>query len=509
MSSRDTESHGGGTRKQTLRDVTSVLAFSLAARLLLFSGFGLGDDLTYAESVHQIITTGYPNPAEPNLFLLRPVFLEAIATSVKWFGWSEFAFVLPVLVASLVGITSVYFLGLAIHGRVAALFAALALSLAPLDMVNSTTLTNDIVGSAFLGVGSLLAFAAFRAGSFRPLLLAAVSGLVFGMSTSVKTSFVVAAAPLVMCVAWEVWRNRGTWRIGVSVAAGYATAQLVLGLFCLLKFGNAFAPLDVELEFNYGAMERHYSPEMLGNTLLYYPRMIAGLRPAGLYGHEIFPVGWFYLLAILSSLTAPFLNIRSSWRPLVFFVFLMLALEFWPLRLEPYYIPIHRLPRFLHIAAIPEALLIGVAVAEMLKQKTEWKVAAVLAFTVYAVTSFRVSSAASAHHNDSMRDMRLIAETLRYSHGLIVSDIEARTYLLFADRFRSPNRFLLNPATHVPSGSLVVVGGSRRPEFGSRVAFPEEAVPTTWTEVANFGGAETPWRLTPARIYAVGNAQAQ
>jgi hypothetical protein len=92
---------------------------------------------------------------------------------------------------------------------------------------------------------------------------------------------------------------------------------------------------------------------------------------------------------------------------------------------------------------------------------------------------------------------------LRYSTGLVVSDVEARTYLLFADEFRAPARFLVNPSTNVPSGSLVVVGGSRRPEVGSAPAFTDEMVPDGWIEVASFGGEAAPWRQSPARIYAV------
>jgi len=433
-----------------------LLTFAFCARVWLFSGIGLGDDMTYAHVVHQIITTGYPEPADPIVFLLRPAFLYPVATSVRWFGWTDFGFVLPVLAASLIGIASTYLLGAALSGRTAAILSALTLSLAPLDLVNSTTLTNDICGSAYLGVGAVFGIAAFRKRSHRQLLFAVLGGFIFGLSTLVKISFVVAVAPLAICVTHEIWRKRHTWKIGAAMLAGYASALFLLALFCLLKFGDGLAPLS-ELEFNYGAMEREYSPDQLTATLLYYPRMIAGLRPAGPYGHEIFPFGWFFLLAIMSTCAVPFLNIRSAWRPGVFFLFLLLVMEFWPLELQPYYAPIHRLPRFLHIAAIPGALMIGICLSEMLKRKFEWKVVAVATLAIYAVTSLRVSSAASDHHNDCMRDVRLVAEHLRWSEGLIVSDTEMRSYLVFADEFRAPNRFLMNPATAVPSGSLVAL----------------------------------------------------
>jgi 4-amino-4-deoxy-L-arabinose transferase-like glycosyltransferase len=483
-------------------DLLTILFGSLALRLLFFSGFGLGDDPGYASEVNNILTDGYHDIGPRAVFLLRPITLLAIAGSIRLFGWSEAAFVLPVLVASLVGIGSAYLLALLLFGRTAAVLSACALSLFPLDLVNSTTMTNDILGSSFLGVGATIILFARNFGGRRALVLFFLGGLALGLSTAVKLNFLVLIVPL----ALSLLVARARCLIGSSAAiaslVGWIAAQAILATFCWIKAGHPLAFVTLELDFNREMMERHYRPDLLTETLLFYPRMLFRFGGSG-YGYDVFPVGWFFLFALSAIPFAILSRLPSLWLPVAWLVFLLLTMQFWPLQWYPYYIPIHRLPRFLHIAAIPGAIVMGAVMALLFERGTRWKACVAMTLGVYVVASLAQTRRASAHHNDCMRDSRLIAAFAEWYDGPVFTDPELHYYLIFADGFRNPGRFRITPPLNesVWKGSLVIFGGSRRPEIDPRIAVPTEPVPKEWMRVFQLKTPLGPCRLVPAIGY--------
>lgn len=491
-------------RKRAVHDVLALVAISLFLRLLVFSGWGLGDDIIYSQFVHRILTDGYPTENWSHVFLARPLLLYLMAYSVKLFGWSEFSFVLPFLLASLVGIASTYVLGSLLGGRGVGLLSAAALCLFPLDWANSTTMTNDLLASALVTSGAVLLIFGLKMWPSMPFL----GGLVIGLSTWVKLNFTIAVLPLSLGLAVRVIQKRSDLRPASAALLGWVLAQVGLAGFALLRLGQPLAPWNVELDFNVAMAARDYPAEVITNALLYYPRMIVGLRPAGMYGHEIFPLGYFFLLAIVG---AAYLSVRCrliAWIPILSLLVGLLTMEFWPIQWAPYYAPIHRLPRFLHIAAVPGALVIGLFLAELFRAK-EWPkvLAAGLICILYVVTSAQAVAAASEHHRLCMSDLRTTANILQWFDGLVVTDVEMRNYLLFRDRFANPDRFLFDARTVTPPGAVVIVGGSRRPEVGPQYSAdmappkaPSSWVPFAWNDEGN-QCAEL-----PEIIYAVGYA---
>ena len=88
-----------------------LVLFGFLLRLVLFSGFVLGDDPAYADLVSQIIKGSYPQIGTRGVFACRPLILYPVALSIYLFGWFEWSFVLTIFIASLINIVLVYLAG--------------------------------------------------------------------------------------------------------------------------------------------------------------------------------------------------------------------------------------------------------------------------------------------------------------------------------------------------------------------------------------------------------------
>ena len=179
--------------KQHAFVLSVLLLFSLIVRLFLFSGFVLGDDPAYASFISQILKGSYPPVDSPILFASRPLVLYPVACSIYLFGWEEWSFVLPVLIASLINISIVYAAGTMLCSQLAGCLAALAYATFPLDVVHSTTLSNDILLSMLVwGGGVLMLFAFADHHRKQNLYLSVLSGFIVGAAVAVKLNAVIA-----------------------------------------------------------------------------------------------------------------------------------------------------------------------------------------------------------------------------------------------------------------------------------------------------------------------------
>ena len=133
-----------------------LLLVGVIVRLYFFSGFVLGDDPTYAQYVSQILKGEYPKIEKYAVFACRPLLLFLTAIPIYLFGWQEWSFVLPILIASLLNIVIVYTAGNKLHSPLAGILGALAYLTFPLDAVNATTYSNDIILSTFVWGGGLI-----------------------------------------------------------------------------------------------------------------------------------------------------------------------------------------------------------------------------------------------------------------------------------------------------------------------------------------------------------------
>ena len=164
-----------------------LLVFALAIRLSFFSGYVLGDDATHVLYAERILNHDYPLIFKHTVFAVRPIILYLIAASIYLLGWNEFSLIFPILLASLLSGILVYLAANRLHGPLAALLASLIYYSFALDAVHATTITNDILLSAFVWTGGLLLlFSIEKRKTFHWFLLLFFSGFFTGIAIAVK-----------------------------------------------------------------------------------------------------------------------------------------------------------------------------------------------------------------------------------------------------------------------------------------------------------------------------------
>jgi 4-amino-4-deoxy-L-arabinose transferase-like glycosyltransferase len=507
-------SAGSDRRRSWTLDLLILLTLSGAARAVLFSGFVGGDDFAYAALAHDIVENRYP-AVEPNVFAARPVLMLPIATSIAILGWTEWALTLPVLLGSLSGIGCTYALGRLLAGRAAGLCASATLAVFPLDLVYATTTTNDIVGSAVIASAMVLGVLSFQTAAHErrrvAILLAMGAGFTAGLAPGVKLSMVLGLVPPALIVVVLAALHRDFRTAAVCVLVGLGCGQLLLAVFFWYTSGAMLANYAVELGFNRTFMAQPYL-DARADALLAYPRWTFGIRPAVSDVDWFFPYGLFFPVAVLSGIASLRWSSRWTWLLMFWFTGVVLLMEFWPLQMFPAYIPIHRLPRFLHLAAVPGALLIGTACVSAVARGGLTRVAAIAVWAVYLLHSVGTSVIAAERHRDSMQDLRFAATISSHFPGPVVSDAEMRGYLMFRRGFRDQERMrkLLGAQVIVPPRSMVIVGGGRRidmdPDWTER-RVPEQ-IPDDWLKIADLPGTPRPWRRQRGAVYvSVGAAK--
>ena len=142
---------GGGRPPSWRLQLALILLAAIAVRAIFFVGFGLGDDLGYLDHVDRILAGHYPSLDPLNRYAYRPLLLLLFAGGVALFGHTELGIVAPVLLSSLTTSALVFALVWNLIDRKAAWWCALLYACEPFDVVNSTTMTNDVILSC-LGV---------------------------------------------------------------------------------------------------------------------------------------------------------------------------------------------------------------------------------------------------------------------------------------------------------------------------------------------------------------------
>jgi len=494
--------------------ISLLLVCACSLRLLLFSGFVLGDDPAYADFVSHILNGSYPPVYSHSVFACRPIILYSIALPVYLFGWFEWSFVLPILLASLTNTGLVYLAGNTLWGPLAGVLAALVYMTFPLDAVHATTLSNDILLSTFIwGGGFVLLLSYKHHDKRRYLLLPVASGFIVGAAVGIKLNALVAPfillAPLVL-VQWKGFRG-GAFKSLIAWMIGWLLANMLLCVFLYSLSGDILAHYHAEMKFNLDYNPSGYLPGegSLVRFLLYYPKLIVGILREGHRGYQFMPYGYFFICFFLCLPLVLGKRFRVILLPAFLALGYMLIMEFAPLKVSPDYVPIHRLPRFLHIASMPAAVAIGVTVAILLSVRSRAiQMGAWLGVTALAVTSLYWSYVKAQFYKDSALDQRrawqMVAET---SAPKIITDGEMRNYLMFRFGFKppvpidSPKRL---PARVTPQ-TLVILGGARRPDVwpGYAEDWYRGHERKGWLLISEAPFPIKPWRSSRLRLYQV------
>lgn len=496
-------------RTTDILTVVCLVAVACAMRILLFSGFVLGDDPAYADYVSRILREGYPRIGPHAVFACRPIMLYAIALPIYLFGWQEWSFVLPVLIASLINTVLVYWAGKRMGGYPAGVLAAVAYMTFPLDAVHATTLSNDILLSTFVWGGVCLLFAAGERRGGSSVALSGLAGCITGAAVAVKINALIAPVVLmpVLLYAFIKKRGRDGYKPPCVWLAGWCCAQILLSLFLYTKSGDLFAHYHAEMRFNLDFNPSGFSGSGLTGFLLYYPKFIIGMLHEGHQGYHVLPYGYFFLYFLLCLPLLPLRRFHAIRLPALCGLLYLLVMEFMPLRLSPAYVPIHRLPRFLHIAALPAAVTIGIAFSTIFAMQSRvLKLAAACALLFLLGSSCYWAYHKAAFYKDCTYDQRWVWEVARGTAAKkIITDSEMRNYLMFRSGFEPsvpilyPNRL---PAV-IPARSLVITGGARRPDMlpGFALDWYRNRSLDKELLIAEAPFPVRPWRLATLKIY--------
>src|SRR5688572_3146156 len=222
------------------RDVGGLALISATLCAVFFFGFGLGDDPAYDALARQILDSGYPAARDRMVFAGRPVVLYAIAAAYSALGHAEWSFVLVTAISALVCAACVYLIARRFGGRPAGLVAGTFLLTSPLHAAYATTMANDIIGSALLGLAACCVVGASRSSQAAARGLALAGGVLVGLSSGTKASFALLSIPVAVWAAVWFWRIHRVSLL-VWLAAGAAAAGVALLVFFWYTAGDPLA----------------------------------------------------------------------------------------------------------------------------------------------------------------------------------------------------------------------------------------------------------------------------
>lgn len=498
-------------RRNGFLNINNILILALIIRILCFSGFVLGDDPNYADDAQAILDGRYPPLCDLCVFSFRPILLYSIGFSLKWLGWSEFNFVLPILLSSLISIYLIYRLAEMLFDKATGLLAALLLTVYPLDVIHATTMSNDIMLSMLVALSMLLMLKGFKSGGWKSSLCFAAAGVILGTATGVKINAVPIIGVFVLIIVYSAWKERRFNKGTVLFIISWVLIQVVFSAVYYFKTGDFLAHIHAELIFN-----KKFNPSGFVNTaaslkdaLLYYPQYMLCLKAEGHPDYAFYPYGFVYPVFLLGVLYFVCKRETKAIIPLAWFAYLFLMMEFAPLRVSPYYQPIHRLIRFLSIISIPALLVVAYFFKRLYHERTAGRVLALLLLAGLISTSLHQTYRKSYCYRDSMSDARIAYDIIRHMpYKRIISDHEMKMPLVFYNQLDNRDRFksFEYDKPHYLNDSLVILGGARRPDIHHQYVdnFVRSAKPQSdWVKIGEVEGKKEAWRKSNLVIYRI------
>jgi len=491
--------------------ISNIIILALLIRTLCFSGFVLGDDPNYTDYARTIIDGSYPPLCDLCVFAFRPVLLYSIGLSLKWLGWSEFNFVLPILLSSLISIYLIYRLAELLFDKNTGLLAALLLAVYPLDVVHATTMSNDIMLGMLVALSMLLLLKGLKGRGRGLALCFTASGIVLGIATGVKINAIPIIGVFILIISYIAWRerrfNRGTMLFLIS----WVLIQTIFSVTYYLKTGDGFAHIHTELMFN-----KKFNPsgfvdtaECLKKALLYYPQHMLCLKIEGHPGYCFYPYGFVFPVFFLGVFYFVWKREEKAVIPLMWFAYLFLMMEFTPLRISPSYQPIHRLIRFLAIMSIPALLVVAYFLKRVYQERMAGRVIALLLVAGLFATSLHQAYRKSYCYRDCMSDARVAHDIIRYMpHVQVISDDEMKKSLIFYNQGENRDTFKSFDCDkpRYLQDSLVILGGARRPDMQNLYAenFVRSIKPqSNWVKICEVEGKKEAWRKSNLVIYRI------
>lgn len=258
-----------------------LLVVAGALRTLFFIGILGSDDTAYAFNAIAIRNGSFV--LADDMTSMRLGLNAAAAASFGLVGVSEWGVALPAFLASLLTLVVVYAIAMIVAGRWAAIGAAVFYTLAPLNILNSSSLLPEVPMALFTALSVLLFLLGERAASVRMAILAYLaSGVVLGMAYLFKepAALLIPAFAVAGALAWY----RGDRRASLCLlpVAGFAAVFFVETLVYLHTSGVWLRRFRGIAEYQAAAVLRSEQERRLQSLWLYPRNMFLVLNQVGL-----------------------------------------------------------------------------------------------------------------------------------------------------------------------------------------------------------------------------------
>jgi 4-amino-4-deoxy-L-arabinose transferase-like glycosyltransferase len=485
-----------------------ILVSAIVLRATFFVGFGLGDDLGYIGHADEILAGRYP-PLDPlNQYAYRPLLLYLFAGGIALFGHTDLGVAAPVFLAAVVTTGIVFVFVRKLIDPAAAWWCALLFAFEPFNVVNSTTMTNDVILACLTFAATTLFLIADRCqtGSRSRWSFAAAGVLMVG-AFLIKIAFL----PMLFAVALysaAALRNR-TRTVLTCHAVFYATVLTGLMCVCLiyyLKKGDLLWQFKAET-FYY----QTYKPDWYRAGLIDYPALM-WQYPRSLFGFSGYS-GFRYLdhgLLFWLVVPAACLAIVRGGTVLKFLVatcaIVFLFFEFYPQYLTPRYLPLVRQERYLEQMLPAAAVIAGTALHALFRRH---RTLATCILALLLVDSVAEASRRYTEYDDSQRDMRELARyakaTIAPGRACLAVDLPANNALSFYLRSAAVDlRQIAGRAVDDVRNCYIAVGGARSFWWsGDRVFDIIAPAPPHWIPTYTIAAPIRPWRRSPLRVFFV------
>jgi 4-amino-4-deoxy-L-arabinose transferase-like glycosyltransferase len=483
-----------------------VFAVGAVLRLVLASGYGLGDDHGYFQAYYKMYTSGVIDTEAAYDF--RFAFALPVVAFMHLLGPGEMGFIAFVTLCSLVNLVLIALLARQEWGDDDALLAMALLAVFPLDVLCSTLFVIDVPLATYCFAALWLYREAIRAAepARRRIAWGVASGIVLFLAYSTKQWAVLVG----LLFAAEALADMRRTLVPSIACAG--TFFGMLGLYTAwqwARFGDSI--YDVHLVRSVALFLPH-SRELL----LDYPGMLFRPTEYGSFFAGFYP----HALVLLAVIFAPRAGKAGKW--LLYTAVLLLALAAAPSHREGgrWVLPVPHIFRYLCLLSIPLCLALVAYLREVRRVSPG---PGTVAVGVFLALSLWQTVDLTAVTRDAFGEERRVVRALRafpdetlwldYNLGLRFENLDriptriGRVTVLKSETPEARERELGG----IQEG-VVVTGGGRLPWYGCHrctANLGSIVPPATWTLVTTWEGRPAPYRAEPVRIWRVSAADAR
>ncbi len=484
--------------------IVLILILAITIRMIYFVGFGLGDDTGYFTLTTQILNGHWVSYTYLNQYAYRPLLLLSTAGSFKLFGINEFAFILPVLLASAGSIIVAYHLGKLLSDHKEGMMAALALAIYPFNVFNSVTYDNDVIIAFFMGIVMLFFLKARRMELSKQPIYYIFAGFFLVIAYLFKmTSLLLLGVIGLITLIETVWYRKNLKQLWFY--ASFMLFFFIVLCFYKLQTGEFLRHFYAEKIYYDTYIPDYY---LTGNfnvkqMLLHYPHYMFRKSVFGEVNFFQFGLYFYFFLPALLILLWKNANRGYSLLLLWWFFLLFFWLEFMPSNWDPYYLPIPRQERYLEIITLPIVLTIGWFSAWIVRRS---RTAFILMVVVLISTSLYNTHIRHTFVNDSIADLKRASKWL----------CDQKAKQVYVDIPAWPHIFFFTYGCHInvqrfddihkrkpDQGAYILSGGSRIYLWDDRLirTIDDASIGCNLTKIMEYTERLTPKRKGPLEIF--------